>query len=294
MNRHLRRYIDLLSRTRPQLTDVSLRDGIQSATLCAFPTKKKTDLLFSIMTMGYVSRVEVGSLVSNKVLPIMADTMDVYRFGVENATDSEPKQLGVLVPNMDNLKTALEHKIPYVSMITSVSDEFQQKNTRKTILETKQELQLMCYTVRSTLPTTYLKLYISCINKCPIMGTIENNAIVNELLCYSSGFEFDELCLSDTCGTLTAHDFKYIVSRATMYGVSVDKLSVHLHVLPGNELEVQKILFYCFEKGIYKFDVSLLETGGCSVTMGKNVKPNLSHVMFHRILNMYIRSKIVE
>ena len=302
MNRHLKKYIDLLTKIHPQLTDVSLRDGIQSALPAAFPTAKKCETLRHIMTQTLASRVEVGSLVSPKVLPIMSDTLDVYRFGSQwvgspgidknTVTRKQIPDLGVLVPNMDKLHVALDRGIPYVSMISSVSDEFQRKNTRKSLIDTKLELQAMCTAARQMRNKPYLKLYISCINRCPIVGEIGNNTIVSELLCYSDYFDFDELCLSDTCGTLTAHKLKYIVDLSTKYGVPVDKLSVHLHVLPNNEAEVQKILFYCFDKGIRKFDVSLLEHGGCSVTMGKTAKPNLTHEHFFNVLNMYLRTKM--
>jgi hydroxymethylglutaryl-CoA lyase len=308
MNKYMNSYIKLLAKVRPQLTDVSLRDGIQSALPATFPTTKKKELLHHIMTQTGSSRVEVGSLVSPKVLPIMADTLDVYRFGAQwcsnddsnqyNARDSKTStqipRLGVLVPNAEKLSIALEHKIPYISMITSVSDEFQKKNIKRSLVDTKLELQQMCGLTRQNLPNTYLKLYISCINKCPIVGPISTDTIVGELLCYSDYFDVDELCLSDTCGTLSAADFKAIVDLATKYGVPVEKLSVHLHMTANTETEVQKILFYCFDKGIRKFDVSLVEEGGCSVTMGKQTKPNLTHETFFRMLNLYLRSKISE
>jgi len=319
MNKHLKTYVELLHKIRPILTDVSLRDGIQSALPSAYPTAKKKELLHHIMTQTMSRRIEVGSFVSPKVLPIMGDTLDLYKFGAQwyeitnhpcNCMDickrettagiicvkSSPMipQLGVLVPNMEKMELAIEHKIPFVSFITSVSDEFQRRNIKKSLEETKQELQQMITKMHIESPHTYTKLYVSCINKCPIIGEIAHNKIVDEMLYYSNNFKFDELCLSDTCGTLTEIEFKYIISTMLQLGVPTNKISLHLHVLPANETEIQKILFYCFEKGINKFDVSLLDSGGCSVTMGKHTKPNLSHEYLFRILNMYLCKKLSE
>ena len=47
------------------------------------------------------------------------------------------------------------------------------------------------------------------------------------------------------------------------------------------------------EVGIRKFDVSLLETGGCTMTLGKsNTKPNLSYELYYKLLIDYIVSKV--
>lgn len=300
MNRHLRKYIEVLNRVRPQLTDVSLRDGIQSAAVSEFPTQRKKEILHNIMTQYVPARIEVGSFVSPKVLPIMADTNELYQYGAQWSGNREQEDttksamvpmLGVLVPNMRGLNMAVDNGVKYMSFITSVSEDFQLKNTRKSLFDTKTELHEMTAAARQSMPDTYLKLYISCISKCPLRGELDSSHIVSELMCYSS-FDFDELCLSDTCGTLKLINFKNIVSTIINYGVPVSKLSVHLHVLPDNEDNVVEILKYCFEHGINKFDVSLLEQGGCSVTMGKDTKPNLSYDLFYRALNLYIKSML--
>lgn len=293
MNRTCSGYMRLLKQINPQLFDVTLRDGIQAASVDIYTTLKKKEVFHNIMNNFKPSRLEVGSLVSPKVLPIMSDSLELYKYTssrlqVEYA-DINTKPF-LLVPNKKSLKTALENNVDGISLITSVSDDFQQKNVKMSLIQTKLSLYDICYTARLKMPDMYIKLYISCINECPILGKISDDEIISEIVSYNDA-RFSELCLSDTCGTLSYSSFKYIVDGLIEKGIDTSKLSLHLHVSDENQTNMTSILFYCFDKGINKFDVSLLESGGCSVTMGKKVKPNLTYDLFHKTLHRYITWK---
>jgi hypothetical protein len=95
--------------------------------------------------------------------------------------------------------------------------------------------------------------------------------------------------LSDTCGNLSYDNFAYIVNHATLLGVNIEKLSIHLHICPKNMDNVEQILKFCWQNDLNKFDVSTLETGGCSVTMNRDqLLPNLSYELFYAILYKYM------
>ena len=102
---------------------------------------------------------------------------------------------------------------------------FQQLNNMMRILDDKPE--------KST-----VKLYVSCINECPIEGKIDNNVIIEKILKYQE-LKPDILCLSDTCGTLTVDDLNYIILNLQK-NKNFNNLSLHLHVKPGREDEVEK------------------------------------------------------
>jgi hypothetical protein len=56
---------------------------------------------------------------------------------------------------------------------------------------------------------------------------------------------------------------------------------------------LEKIIYYCFYKKINKFDVSLIENGGCAVTMKPDkLHPNMTYDIFYRILDKYINRYI--
>jgi isopropylmalate/homocitrate/citramalate synthase len=101
-------------------------------------------------------------------------------------------------------------------------------------------------------------------------------------------YEYDEICISDTMGTLKCHDFEYIVNGLFRFGISKTRISMHLHINSENALESKRILFACFRQGIYRFDVSTLSEGGCSVTMNANqMKPNMSYDFFQSVFDEY-------
>jgi hypothetical protein len=137
------------------------------------------------------------------------------------------------------------------------------------------------------------KLYVSCVNRCPIIGRIDNDFIVHELLHYHTAYAFDEICLSDTCGTLTYDDFEYVADTILHFGVPASKLSLHLHVNDSNRNEVSQIVRYCLSKRITRFDVSMLTTGGCSVTMSEGqCLPNMTYDLFYELLLKHLDAEM--
>jgi hypothetical protein len=130
------------------------------------------------------------------------------------------------------------------------------------------------------------KLYISCINYCPIQQRyIDIDKIIYEILFYKEHCSFDELCLSDTSGNLSFEHFVDIIQKCECNNIPLSLLSLHLHVNNDNIKNIKNILYYCFFKKINKFDVSMLETGGC--TMAEQVNANLSYDLFYEILEEY-------
>lgn len=273
----------------PVLFDVSLRDGIQKADPAKYPTPFKKRVFHQIFDTHSPNNIEIGSMVSPNVLPIMEDTVKLHEY-IMNYLDERcsPVAPYVLVPNNRYLQQALASGMYNFSFITSVSNAFQLKNTKSTIVQTKNELKEMESTLNCYRRTHNRKLYVSCINECPLSGKIDNDFIVSELLYYHTNYDFSEICMSDTMGTLAFEDFEYIVDTVHHFGFPVYKLSLHLHVLESNSAEFRRIMYYCFDKGINKFDVSVLTEGGCSVTMGEQAPPNLTYEQFYGVLSAYI------
>lgn len=278
---------------RPRLFDVSLRDGIQNASPDKYPTEYKKQIFHRIMEEESPSSIEIGSLVSPHVLPIMGDSLEMYDYVKRylETTDSTT-DVYLLIPSFAKLETAIRHGVTHYSFITSVSEEFQKKNTRKTLAETKDELGRIVETLSASDTETRKKLYVSCINQCPIRGWIDDDFIVHELLHYHTAYAFDEICLSDTCGTLTYDHFEYVVDTVMHFGLPASKLSLHLHVNAANCGEVAQIVRYCLSKQITRFDVSMLTTGGCSVTMSESkCLPNMTYDLFYELWVKHIETR---
>jgi hypothetical protein len=289
----------IFNKINPQLFDVSLRDGIQSANAENFPTNKKMQIFHNILSNYSPPKLEIGSLTNApSLLPIMGDSIILHDYSKQYLNTynnhiltefSNNPHIYVLIPSIKQMEKAINHNITNFSFITSVSDRFQQKNVKRNITETKFEFDLL-FSRWFREPCTYkTKLYISCFNYCPIIGKIDNDFIIKEVLNYHEKYDFNELCLSDTMGNISFDDFEYIIDTCLYFGLPKSKLSFHFHVSEDNLENLQNILFYCFSKKLNNFDVSMLETGGCSVTMGPNkLRPNMSYDLFYTILDKYI------
>ena len=268
--------------TMLKLFDVTLRDGLQSISKIYNLTEKK-EILQNII-LKRPQAIEIGSIVSPKILPQMNNSLELYQEAKQyNIILGDSIDLYLLIPNLKGLELASMNDIDNFSFITSVSDSFQKKNIGKTLVETKGELRQMIENDIIT-KNTKIKLYISCITDCPIQGKIGYTKIIDEILYYYYSYEnLDELCLSDTCGTLQYDKFKLIIKALEKRQVNINKISLHLHN-QENKQNIQDIILYAMKKGIYKFDVSNMpELGGCSVTM-KNTKGNLSYEQIYNCL----------
>ena len=295
-----KKYIDLYTKLgSPRPFDVTLRDGLQS--LCKdeqenYKTNEKIELYKRIIEKHNIRNIEVGSIVSKKVLPIFNDTMILYDYIDLQQKWYEPyvkTNNYIVVPNEKKLDDIINTNINNFSLITSVSDNFQLKNTKMNLGDSDNELKKILCKLDEKYNDKQLyniKLYVSCINECPIDGKIDNDFIVNRLLNLNNmNLNITNICLSDTCGNLNIYDFEYIVESCQFFGLLFNKISLHLHVKPGNENEVEKIIHKALDYGITQFDVSLLNSGGCSVTMDKNrLLPNLSYELYYKSLCNYI------
>ena len=95
--------------------------------------------------------------------------------------------------------------------------------------------------------------------------------------------------MSDTCGTLTNHNFIEIIENTKKLGIDTTKFSLHLHIHPDREFEAEKIIHSAINYGITEFDVSDLQTGGCSVTMNKeNIVSNMNYEQYYKFLTNYL------
>ena len=57
-------------------------------------------------------------------------------------------------------------------------------------------------------------------------------------------------------------------------------------------MEVEKIIHMALDRKIINFDVSLLDSGGCSITIPKeNLVPNLSYELYYKSIVNYIKRK---
>jgi hypothetical protein len=75
-------------------------------------------------------------------------------------------------------------------------------------------------------------------------------------------------------------------------GLNIEKFSMHLHVNPKREREVEELVFIALDNGINEFDVSDLSSGGCSITIkSDNLLPNMNYDQYYKYLTNYLISR---
>ena len=284
-------------KTKPKAFDVSLRDGLQTSKQI-WTTNNKIQLYNKIINKHGPKNIEIGSLCSEKVFPIFKDSIELYdSLTYNNEYNSKHiylfKNLWLLMAHENQLRRLYDNNIcPNLSFITSISDSFQQKNTKMDVKTSINGILNMLYILddsyRKCMPLT--KLYVSCINECPIDGKMNSDYVVSRLLpMFQLGA--DKVCLSDTCGTLSVNEFDLIMKKLIIKNISPNQIGLHLHVRDENITE--QVIFKALDYGIMDFDVSILEnSGGCSVTLNKNqLAPNLSYDLYYRSVLNWIASK---
>jgi isopropylmalate/homocitrate/citramalate synthase len=288
--RLINKFVSKINKVRP--FDVTLRDGLQSLTRVEeenFDINIKKQIYNEIINKYNPRNLEIGSCVNKKLLPIFNDTEELLNYVESN---NKTKNHYVLVPNQEHLMNAINFGVKNFSFITSVSNSFQLKNTRMNLNQTYSNLIIMLRYLDDLPVENYsVKIYVSCINECPIDGKINTHNIVSELFSLSL-MKFNKICLSDTCGSLTNEEFIDIIEDSKKVGIDTKQFSLHLHVKPERENEVEKIFHTALDYGINEFDVSDLKTGGCSVTMDKNkIAPNMSYEQYYKFLTTYLFNK---
>lgn len=285
-----------------KIFDVTLRDGLQGLSSYeqeVFTTTTKINLYNYLINNYRITDLEIGSIVNTNFLPIFKDTEELFKYAENNNNYSNnPINHYILIPNQEYLLKALDLGVKNFSFMSSVSNRFQFKNTKMILNENLNNLNEMMNILdketnkRNARGENFeykAKLYVSCINECPIEGKIPISNIISQLY-FLNMLNFHKICLSDTCGSLTNEDFiKIMNTLIKSIKMDVSKISLHLHINPEREKEAEEIVHTALDYGINEFDVSELKTGGCSITIENNkLLPNMSYQQFYKFITNYL------
>ena len=266
---------------RFRLFDVSLRDGLQSQNKI-YSLDEKISMFDNIITKYNPNSIEIGSIVNPKILPQMENTIDLFNHVKSKNIDND---IYILTPNIKSVNKALQIGVKNFSLITSMSNVFQWKNINTSLDNTKRNLSIMYDTIQDTNNENKIKIYLSCVNECPISGKIPIENVINEFLYYYNHYKVEDICLSDTCGTLNHNDLKKIINiLIDRYGVEPKKISLHFHTNNENLENIFKMLHIAYNNNIKKLDISCVESGGCNVTINDDnkLKKNMSYDILYQ------------
>ena len=217
------------------------------------PTEEKVRYIQSLLGCGF-DTIDFGSFVSPKAIPQMVDTAEVL--SQLDLSESESKLLSI-VANVRGANNACEHDaIDYLGYPFSISENFQMRNTHKTIeqsVETLQEILNIADASGKEVVT-----YISMGFGNPY-GDPWNVEIVGEWTEKLAAMGARILSLSDTVGTSTPEVIDYLFSNLITKYPEIE-FGAHLHTTPTKWHEKVDA---AYKAGCRRFDGAVQGFGGC-------------------------------
>ena len=244
-----------------ELVEVAPRDGFQSIH-DILPTADKQRCIQALLDAG-ITRLEIGSFVSPKAIPQMADTGQL----VAAFADRPNVRFSALVPNLKGAELALEQGIREIVYVVSVSESHNQSNVRRSTSESLQALHRVIERLQRT-EESRLRLDLGTSFDCPFEGTISWKQVDRIL---SSALELIgdlpiEIALCDTTGRATPYQvadyFTQLRERHAKAGVS---WAFHGHDTFG--MGVANALF-AISHGATAVDTACAGLGGCPFAPG--------------------------
>lgn len=217
------------------------------------PTKAKITYLQALLRVGF-DTIDFGSFVSPKAIPQMQDTAEVL--ANLDLTQTKSKLLAIIA-NTQGAKTASSYKeIQYLGFPFSISENFQMRNTHKTISESLVTLKEILDIANNTDKEVVVYLSMGFGNP---YGDPWNPGIVGEWTEKLAAMGVKILSLSDTIGSSTPETITYLFSDLIKQYPSIE-FGAHLHTTPEKWHEKVDA---AYNSGCKRFDGAILGFGGC-------------------------------
>ncbi|WP_310555147.1 hydroxymethylglutaryl-CoA lyase [Flavobacterium sp.] len=217
------------------------------------PTKQKVQYIQSLLRVGF-DTIDFGSFVSPKAIPQMQDTALVLEQLDLSQTTS--KLLAIIANTQGAALASVHNEIQYLGFPFSISENFQMRNTHKTIAEsliTLQEILEIAYKTNKEVVT-----YISMGFGNPY-GDPWNVEIVGEWTEKLAAMGVKILSLSDTIGSSTPEVIDYLFKNLITKYPNIE-FGAHLHTTPEKWFEK---IDAAYKAGCLRFDGAIQGFGGC-------------------------------
>jgi hydroxymethylglutaryl-CoA lyase len=239
---------------RVELSEVAPRDGLQS--IGAFvPTETKIALVRACWEAG-LRRMEVGSFVSPRAVPQMADTGAVLKA----AKQLEGLECTVLVPNRRGFEVAMAQGADRLGLFMSVTESHNKANLNRTRDESFSELAAI---VREAPKGTRIRFNLSCTFHCPFEGVVPERDALDFIERVVALDPEMEIALADTTGNAAPDQVRRIFEQA--HQAWGRRFAFHGHDTYG--MGVANVAA-AWEAGCRIFDAASGGIGGCPFAPG--------------------------
>lgn len=217
------------------------------------PTTAKVNYLQFLLEVGFHS-LDFGSFVSHRAVPQMRDTAKVL--DQLDLSDTKTKLLAI-VANLRGAETALcFEQIEYIGFPFSISENFQMRNTHKTISESLHTLEQIKELTDKC--NKMLVVYLSMGFGNPY-GDPWSVDVVSKWVERLAQMEVKIISLSDTVGQAALKDISYLYSTLIPVFPSIE-FGAHFHTHPNKGYDK---LTAAFDAGCRRFDGAINGFGGC-------------------------------
>ena len=242
------------------ISEVAPRDGLQSIGPFV-PTATKIALVEKLYAAG-LRRMEVGSFVSPKAVPQMADTAEVLRA----AMALPGLECTVLAPNRKGFDLALAAGAHRVGLFMSVTESHNKANVNRTCAESFADLTGIVRDASAA--GMKVRFNLSCAFHCPFEGVVPERDALDWVERVSALDPAMEIGIADTTGNAAPDQVGRVFAQAVRAWPGADgrpRLAFHGHDTYG--MGVANCAA-AWEAGCEVFDSAAGGLGGCPFAPG--------------------------
>ncbi|PQJ74135.1 hydroxymethylglutaryl-CoA lyase [Polaribacter gangjinensis] len=229
------------------------RDAMQGIKSHFIPTEKKALYINSLLNVGF-DTIDFGSFVSPKAIPQMRDTAEVL--AMLDLSRTQTKLLAIVANTRGASDASQFEEIDYLGYPFSISENFQMRNTHKTIEESIETLdEILEISIKTNKEVV---AYLSMGFGNPY-GDPWNVDIVGKWTEKLAKMGVKILSLSDTIGSSTPEIIDYLFSNLISQYPKIE-FGAHLHTTPDSWFEKVNA---AFKAGCVRFDGAIKGYGGC-------------------------------
>lgn len=240
---------------RVRIVEVGPRDGLQNEQ-GQVRAEDKVALVDALVAAG-LEHVEVGSFVSPRWVPQMADSAAVFA-AIARAPGVT---YAALTPNLQGFEAAIAAGASEVAVFAAASESFSQRNINCSIAQSLQRFEPVL--AAAVAHGVKVRGYVSCVLGCPYEGDIAPERVRDvadamlQMGCY-------ELSLGDTLGIGTPGAARRLIDTVAQR-VPRGQLAGHFHDTYGQAVAN---IYACLLEGVQVFDSSVAGLGGCPYAPG--------------------------
>ena len=223
------------------------------------PTARKVTYIQSLLRVGF-DTIDFGSFVSPRAIPQMQDTAEVL--AQLDLSQTRSKLLAIIANTQGAVAASQYQPIQYLGFPFSISENFQMRNTHKTISESLITLQEILEIADKSDKEVITYLSMGFGNPYGDPWSME---IVGEWIEKLSNMGAKIVSLSDTVGSSTPDVIHYLFSHLIPKYPKIE-FGAHLHTTPDKWFEK---IDAAYNSGCRRFDGAIQGFGGCP--MAKDV-----------------------